>query len=90
MARPAVIAAYDKSMGGMDMCDRMIAYHHIASRTRHLNLRVIFHLVYLALSNCWLEWKQDGHSGMQLYDFLIAIATALINALTMTFSDCIR
>ena len=90
VARLAVIAAYNKSMGGVDMCDRMIVYHHIASRTRRWNLRVIFHLVYLALSNCWLEWKQDGHSGMQLYDFLIAIATVLINAAEESDDDIQR
>ena len=90
MARLAVIVAYNKSTGVVDMCDRMIIYHHIASRTKHWNLRVIFHLVYLALSNCWLEWKQDGHSGMQLYEFRIAIVTVLINAAEESNDDIQR
>ena len=80
VTRPAVIAAYNKSMGGVDMCDRMIAYHKISSRTRRWNLRVLLHFVDLVLSNSWLEWKKDGNSGLQLYDFRISVATSLMNA----------
>ena len=78
--RPAVIAMYNKSMGGVDLCDRMISYHKMETRTRRWNLRVIAHFVDLALSNCWIENQIDSQLKMQLYDFRIAVALALINA----------
>ena len=80
VTRPAVIAAYNKSMGGVDMCNRMMAYHNISSRKRRWNLLVLLHFVDHVLSNSWLEWKKDGHSGLQLYDFRISVVTCLINA----------
>ena len=78
--RPFIERVCKTSMGGVDMCDRMIAYHKISSRTRRWNLRVLLHFVDLVLSNSWLEWKKDGNSGLQLYDFRISVATSLMNA----------
>ena len=48
--RPAVIATYNKYIGGVDMCDIMISYHKIETRTRRWNFRVIAHFIDLALS----------------------------------------
>ena len=76
--RPAIIA--NKSMGGVDLCDRMISYHKMETRTTRWNLLVIAHFVDLALSNCWIENWIDSQLKMQLYDFRIAVALAFINA----------
>ena len=78
--RPAVIAMYNKSMGGVDLCDRVISYHKMETRTTRWNLRVIAHFVDLALSNCWIENRIDSQLKMQLYDFRIAVALTLVNA----------
>ena len=77
--RPAVIAMYNKYMGGVDMCDRMISYHRMETRTRRWNFRVIAHFIDLALSNCWIQARQEHPtSTMQLYDFRLAIALTLM------------
>ncbi|KAI0208408.1 hypothetical protein LSAT2_030110 [Lamellibrachia satsuma] len=78
--RPNVITQYNKNMGGVDLCDRMISYHRMEARTKRWNLRVISHFIDMVLSNCWIEHRIDSQSTMQLYDFRSTVALALMNA----------
>ena len=68
--RPAIVSMYNKSMGAVDMSDRIIVYHNMEPRTRKWNFRVIAHFIDVALSNCWIENRIDWQSKMQVYDFI--------------------
>lgn len=86
--RPAVIAKYNKYMGGVDMCDRMISYHKMETRTRRWNFRVISHFIDLALSNCWIQHRVERpQSKMQLYDFRLSVALSLISCIDSSDSS---
>ena len=66
--------------GLIDVCDRMIAYHKMETRTRRWNFRIIAHFIDTALSNCRIENRIDSQSKIQLYDLCIYVALALVNA----------
>ncbi|KAK9694991.1 Transposase IS4 [Popillia japonica] len=54
--RPNVITAYNTSMRGVDLNDRMIAYYRIAQKTRKLPVYFMCHFIDLALVNSWIEY----------------------------------
>lgn len=56
---PEIIKMYNKSMGGVDLLDRMISHHRISIRSKKWTLRLIFHAVDLVLVNSWFEYKKD-------------------------------
>lgn len=45
--RPALIKTYNESMGGVDLCDRLLGYFNLRARTKKWTVRFIFHLVSL-------------------------------------------
>ena len=61
-------------MGGVDNHDFLIALYRIHAKTKKWPLRIIFHLVDLALANSWLEYRekqqQIGTSPRKIYDLL--------------------
>ena len=73
LSRPVIVSMYNKSMGGVDTCHRM------KTRTRRWNFCIIAHFIDMALSKCWIENRIDSKSKIQLYDWCIAVALALIN-----------
>ncbi|GBL81300.1 hypothetical protein AVEN_143617-1 [Araneus ventricosus] len=69
-------------MGGIDLCDRYIAYYRCAMRTKKWPVRVFTHFVELAISNCWIMYtryhKLNKLKGAKsLMEFRMMIATAL-------------
>ena len=61
-------------MGGVDKLDFLIALYRIHAKTKKWPLRIIFHLVDLALANSCLEYRekqqQIGTSPRKIYDCL--------------------
>uniref|UniRef100_H2Y7T8 PiggyBac transposable element-derived protein domain-containing protein n=1 Tax=Ciona savignyi TaxID=51511 RepID=H2Y7T8_CIOSA len=78
VSRPAAIGAYNKSMGGVDMCDRLISYHRISSRTQKWPVRCMMHFTDLALSNCWLLFKKYVSKQIDLLDFRMSVGLTAI------------
>lgn len=85
--RPAVVREYNKSMGGVDKMDFLVALYRTFIRSRKWTLRVMFHFVNMAVANAWLEYRRDARARklkekdqMDLLDFTLSVAEALAKA----------
>jgi len=58
--RPFAIAEYNRFMGGVDLCDRMVAHYPHGFKNRKWYLRVFFHLMNIALTNAWIIWREKA------------------------------
>ncbi|XP_054259664.1 piggyBac transposable element-derived protein 3-like [Macrosteles quadrilineatus] len=59
VSRPDVVGLYNKSMGGVDKIDFLVVIYRTFIRSRKWPLRIIFHLIDLAICNSWLEYRKD-------------------------------
>lgn len=57
--RPFLVNAYNKSMGGVDTCDRLISYYRTSMRTVKWPVRVFWHFIDMAITNSWREYVRD-------------------------------
>ena len=84
--RPAVVRLYNKSMGGVDLLDRMVSYYRTSARTRKWTVRVMLHMLDVAAANCWIEYKTrlessgqgDRKNMLQMMEFKLRLAEQLI------------
>ncbi|XP_040064051.1 piggyBac transposable element-derived protein 2-like [Ixodes scapularis] len=82
--RPAVVGAYNRSMGGVDKVDFLVALYRTTIRSRKWTLRMIFHFMNLAVVNAWLEYRKDADrqlilptKQLDLLDFTLGVIEAL-------------
>lgn len=80
--RPAVINAYNRSMGGVDKADFLISLDRTTIRSRKWTLRMKFHFMNLAVVNAWLEYRRDADKRnfpqqLDLLDFTLRVTEAL-------------
>ncbi|XP_025202634.1 piggyBac transposable element-derived protein 3-like [Melanaphis sacchari] len=82
---PQIIKNYNDYMGGVDLCDRMISFYRMKTRTNKWTIRAIFHLIDLAVVNSWIMYKQDQirkevpvKKIHQLLDFKIQLSSELL------------
>ncbi|XP_070389530.1 piggyBac transposable element-derived protein 3-like [Dermacentor albipictus] len=80
--RPAVINAYNRSMGGVDKVDFLISLYRTTIRSRKWTLRMTFHFMNLAVVNAWLEYRRDADKQsilkqLDLLDFTLRVIEAL-------------
>lgn len=55
---PAVVKNYNTCMGGIDLCDRLIAYYRSAMRTKKWTVRAFCHFLDLVAVNCWIMYTR--------------------------------
>ena len=58
--RPALIGSYSDKMGGVDLCDRMLAHYRAAAKSRKWTVRCIIHFFDVVAVNCWIQWRKDA------------------------------
>lgn len=80
--RPAIIRLYNKSMGGVDKSDFLVALYRTFIRSKKWTLRVIFHYFNVAVCNSWLEYRRDTSNAgttkqKDLLEFTFDVAEAL-------------
>lgn len=66
LERPEIVKLYNKSMGGVDIHDQLISYFRIFIRSRKWTLRMVTHSFDMALTNSWMEYRNDAsHCNIQ-------------------------
>jgi hypothetical protein len=75
---PNLITAYNKSMGGVDRCDMMLALYRMKMKGRKWYKRLFFHFVDLAVINAWTILRQTNSPQLKLVNFKMEVAVALI------------
>ena len=77
---------YNKSMGGVDLADMLIALYRIEVKTKRWFIKVFWHLVDICKVNGWLLYRRHsrqlglpGAKQKPFLQFCTEIATALIN-----------
>lgn len=82
---PQMVKNYNDYMGGVDLCDRMISFYRMKTRTNKWTIRAIFHFIDLAVVNSWILYKQDqikkgvpAKKIYQLLDFKILLSNELL------------
>lgn len=84
VVRPNIVSIYNKSMGGVDLLDSLIALYRTKVRSKKWYLRLFFHMMDMVMVEAWLLYKRDStNCGVQqkeqlsLMDFKTEVACCL-------------
>ena len=84
VSRPHIVAVYNTNMGGIDLSDMLLTIYQNHRKSRKWYFRIIYYLVWIASSNCWLTYRNDltdeeDRAGKRLSfkDFLLQTADGL-------------
>jgi len=82
--RPAIVKEYKEHMGGVDLMDMLVELYIIDIKAKRYYLRIIFHLIDIAVVNSWLLYRRQCSvkktKYIPLLDFRSQIALALIQS----------
>lgn len=84
LARPSNIGDYNKGMGGTDAMDQKLSYYRPKLRYRKWPKKMIFHLVWLCITNAHIIYKEvmkceRNHSNYELQEFMMNLCSQLCN-----------
>ena len=84
---PEMVIQYNKSMGGVDLADMLIALYRCKVKTKRWYLALIFHALDIAKVNAWLLYRRfcsqlgiSNRKQMSLLTFTSRLADALIKS----------
>ncbi len=80
---PSIVKEYNKSMGGVDLCDMFHALYRIDRRSKRWYMRIVYFLLSVCVSNSWIIYKElnkDDKNLLCLREFTLSISDSLMNA----------
>ena len=77
VAHPAIVANYNRFMGGVDKADMLSALYRSKCRTRKWYMRIFTHLLSITAVNAWCIYRQIGGNG-SLKDFIVDLSRTLM------------
>ena len=80
--RPAIVEEYNKSMGGVDLSDMLVALYRTSIGVKRYYFKIFFHLMDVAVVNSWLLYRRHclqrkETKYIKLVDFRASIGQAL-------------
>ena len=60
--RPHIVKIYNENMGGVNLHDQLIALYRMHFKSNKYYQRMIFHLLDMAIVNCWMLYRRDSNS----------------------------
>ena len=68
---PDIVKQYNRSMGGVDLADQLISLYKIPLRSKKYYMRLVFHMIDMAVVNAWQLYRRDASSlNLQRKDIL--------------------
>ena len=91
---PSSVIQYNRSMGGVDKLDCLLALYRIHIKSKKWTLRVIFHFIDLVVVTSWLQYIKDCNpigmsvnQRLSLLDFRLYLSECLIKHSTNPLSN---
>ncbi|KAK3771927.1 hypothetical protein RRG08_053908 [Elysia crispata] len=79
---PAVSAAYNENMGGVDLLDSLTALFKAKLKTRRWYLYIFYHTLNMAVATSWLRYRRQCHlmslPRIELCQFQADVAESLV------------
>ncbi|XP_028413305.1 piggyBac transposable element-derived protein 3-like [Dendronephthya gigantea] len=83
--RPQIVEEYNEHMGGVDLCDMLMALYRIKLRSTKFYMHILYYCLNLSIVNGWLLYRRHasqknvpGKAQMDLLKFQTQVATALL------------
>ena len=81
--RPAVVAAYNANMGGIDLFDMMCTLYKRQIKSRRWYLYIFYHTLTMVMANAWFLYRRQSKSlknanPLQMKEFQTQAATSLM------------
>lgn len=86
--RPHIVEAYNTNMGGVDLCDMLVALYRTKIGVKRFYLKILFHLMDICIVNSWLLYRRDCSAHnitkyKKLIEFRSEIAEGMLRCYTV-------
>jgi len=89
--RPAVVKEYNSFMGGVDLHDMLVEIYRIDIRSKRFYLRIIFHLIDMAIVNSWILYRRHCKQlGIKKFDPLVNFKSDIAHALILSGKNKVK
>ncbi len=86
------IVLYNQSMGGTDSFDQRMSYYCSSIKSRKWTMRVMQHLLMIAVVNSWILYKESHQDPLSLKEYIKAIITQClaVNPIAVVIPEVVR